>query len=251
MLRLLAVTAPAVVAVLTASGAAAAAVTLPLHSSHRNVLATQFVSGDCAKDGQIPPAGSERWVFVLPHNDADFVNLTLSYKNLAGTTITVKIPNGADPYPDGITSNGTSKAWVILPSGWTLLDGSATVSGPTKAAYFNLTHTCVGPTATATPSRSPSKSPSSSPSCSPSASNSPSGSTSVSPSPSRSASGGASTAGSPSGSTSTTLTSNSGSLPLTGFAISGFVAVGLAAIGLGAGLLWLRRRRDTTAFTVD
>ena len=255
LLRLLAVTAPAVVAALTAGVAAAATVTLPLHSSQHNVLATQFVSGDCAKDGQIPPAGSDRWVFVLPHNDADFVSLTLSYKNLAGTTVTVTIPNGADPYPDGITTNGTSKAFVVLPSGWTLLDGSATVSGATKATYFNLTHTCVGPSAspTPTPTKSPSKSPS--PSCSPSASkspsHSPSGSASTSPSPSRSTSGGASTAGTPSGGISTTPASNNGSLPLTGTAIGSFVAVGVAAIGLGVTLLRLRRRRETPTFTAE
>ncbi len=241
MLRVLAVTAPAVIGVLTAAGTAAATVTLQLHSSHQGVLATQFVSPDCAKDGDVPPPGTDKWVFVLPKNDAEFVSLSVSFKTLGGTTTTIAIPDGADAYPDGITSNGTSRAWVITPSGWTLLDGSAVLSGPTKAEFFNLTHTCIGASTTPTPS-APS-SPSGSPSTSASASTSPSTSASVS--------GGASEAGSPSPSTSTALASNNGSLPLTGAAIGGLVLTGLTAVGLGAAVLWLRRRRDTPEFTAE
>src|SRR5262249_25506472 len=136
---------------------------------------------------------SDRWVFVLPRNDAKFVSLTLSFKTLDGTQTTVKIPDASDPYPDAITTNGTSKAWVTLPSGWTLLDGSAEISGPTSATFFNLTHTCLG----AVSSPSPSASPSSSSSAAPSPSESPSASTSVSAS--GSSSGGPSGSG-PSGS---------------------------------------------------
>jgi LPXTG-motif cell wall-anchored protein len=250
MLRLLTVAAPAAVAVLAAgSTAAAATVTLPLHSAHRGVLATEFASNDCAKDGSVPAAGVDRWVFVLPHNDADFVSLTLSFKTLAGTTKNVTIPDGSDPYPDAITTNGTSKAWVDLPSGWTLLDGSAVVSGPTKAEDFNLTHTCIG--APSSPSPSPSKTTSSpSPSVSVSVSTSVSTSESTSPSTSPSVSGGASGAASPSTS-GTALTPAGDKLPLTGTAVSGLVLTGLAAIALGASLLWLRRRRDTPTFTAE
>src|SRR6185312_392593 len=104
-----------------------------------------------------------------------------------GSQVTISIPNPADPYPDGIRTNGASKAWVVVPSGWTLLDGSATVDNDkTKADDFNLTHTCVG--SGGSPSPSPSPSPTRSPSASPSPSGAPSASPSASPSPSRSAS---------------------------------------------------------------
>jgi hypothetical protein len=51
-------------------------------------------------------------VFVLPKNDADFLSLALQYRTSAGTTTTVAIPKVGGPYPDGITANGASKAWI-------------------------------------------------------------------------------------------------------------------------------------------
>ena len=243
--RLLLLAAPAAAALLISAGPVAATVVLPLHNSHEGANADDFESSGCAKDGQVPPAGTTRWVFVLQHNDADFVSLTLSFKTLAGTTTTITIPNAGDAYPDGITTNGTSKAWVITPSGWTLLTGSSVVSGPTTATYFNLTHTCVGVSTTPSPSPSTSTSPSSSPSVSHSGSpsESPSKSPSGSPSgsPSTSVSGGGSTEGTPS---STPGGGSPGGLPVTGTAIGGLVLAGVGAIGSGAALLWLRRRRD-------
>jgi LPXTG-motif cell wall-anchored protein len=251
--RILLVTASAAMAVLIAGGTASATVTLPLHSSHKGVVASQFASGDCAKDGEVPPAGSDRWVFVLPRNDAHFVSLTLTFKTPDGTTVTVKIPDASDPYPDAITTNGTSKAWVILPSGWTLLDGSAEVSGPTSATFFNLTHTCLG----AVSSPSPSTSPSPSSSASPSPSESPSASTSVSasgsssgnPSGSGSAPGGGGASES-SGSPAPGFSPASG-LAKTGTAMGALVLTGVVAALMGAALVWFRRRRDAVEFTSE
>jgi LPXTG-motif cell wall-anchored protein len=223
---------------LLAGGTATAAVTLPLHSSQRGATAPQFASADCVKDGEVPPAGTDRWVFVLPHHDADFVSLTLTFKTDTGTTTTVKIPDSSDPYPDGITSNGTSKAWAIVPSGWTLLDGSATVSGATKATYFNLTHTCPGP------SPSPSASTSSSSTSSPPASRSNTSSADTSASAAGSEEGAAS-------SSSAASTPSTGALPTTGTAIAAMVLTGGSAVGSGAALLWWRRRRDRVVFTAE
>lgn len=233
--------------VLLVAGTASAATVVPLHDAHRNTTAAGFSTHSCAQiPGGAAPAGSDGWVFVLPKNDADFVGLTLQYRTSAGTTTTVTIPNAVDPYPDGITANGASKAWIVLPAGWTLLDGSAVVSTDTKAAFFNLTHTCPG-----TPSES--GSPSKSPSTSPSKSHSPSKSPSESASPSDSASPTASHTTSPKPTSSPTtpgsVGGSSGNLPRTGAPVLAMFVVGAGAVTGGSALLLLslRRRRARVA----
>jgi hypothetical protein len=242
---LLGVTIPAAAAVLLLGGTAAAAVTLPLHAAHRNTTAAGFGTHSC---DQIPAGlqggSSDGFVFVLPGNDASFVSLSLSFRNTGGSTVPITIPNPADAYPDGITTNGTSKAWVVVPAGWTLLDGSAVVdNNETKADDFNLTHTCVGTPSSPSPSKSPSTSPSTS--ASPSASASPS--TSVSGTPESSTL--PSVTATPSPATSTP--GGGGSLPVTGVALSGTLLTGVALVAGGAALLAVRRRRLTPAFVAD
>ncbi len=236
--RVLTVAGAAGAAVLLLAGTAAAGPTLSLNPGHRNTTAAEFGDHSC---DQIPTnlslVGQEGWVFVLPHNDATFVKLTLQFKTTDGTIVTVTIPDASDPYPDGITTtNGTSKAWVVLPAGWILLDGSAELSGPTEAQFFNLTHTCIGPSGSPSPSPSVSSSESKSPSSSPS------------PSTSESTGGGGGGGGgtpspSPSATTSDPVPVPTGGLPLTGTAIGGIVLTGAAAVGTGGALLAMRRRR--------
>jgi hypothetical protein len=227
---------------LLVAGTASAAVVVPLHDAHRNTTAAGFQNHSCAQiPGGEAVAGKDGWVFVLPKNDADFVSLTLQFRNTAGATTTVTVPNPNDPYPDGITTNGTSKAWVLLPAGWTLLDGSATVSGETQAEFFNLTHTCPGtPSTSPSPSGSPSESPSSSGSPSPSGSSSSGGSASPSGSSSPS------TESTPSATPSTGSTGgSSGPLPRTGTPIGSIVLAGGTMFTAGGALLllslWRRR----------
>jgi hypothetical protein len=233
---------------LLAATPASASSTLPLHSAHRGTTAAAFGNHSC---DQIPVANqgpnSDGFVFVLPGNDAHFLTLTLTFRTIGGSQITVSIPNPSDPYPDGITTNGASKAWVVVPSGWTLLDGSATVDNETtKAKFFNLTHTCVGSGGSPSPSPSPSKSPSSSPSPSHSPSASPTSSPSQSGSPSPSGSGQVegSSAASASPSAPGGAGSGSGSLPVTGVALTGMTIAGAALIAGGATVLLMVRRRN-------
>jgi hypothetical protein len=210
---------------------------LPLHESHRNSTAAGFPTKSCAQiPGEAPVTGRDGFVFVLPGNDADFVELTLQFKTTAGATVTVKIPDPNDSNPDGITTNGTSKAWVLVPLGWTLLDGSAVVSGETRTDDFNLTHTCPG-----TPGTPPSSSSSSAP-------------PSQSASPSVSPSGSVSPEGTPTTSGTTPPPSQPGSgggLPLTGVAVQGVALGGAALIVAGALLLLLRRGRSRVEFTSE
>jgi LPXTG-motif cell wall-anchored protein len=239
--------AAAAAAVVLTPGAAAASVIVPLHDAHEGASAADFASGGCAKENKAPPAGTVRWVFVLPHNDADFVGLALTFRTAGGTVKAVSIPDATDPYPDAITANGASKAWVVLPGGWTLQGGSATVTGATKARFFNLTHTCLGPAPTSTPSPSATPSPDTSPS--------------TSPTPEATRTGGSGPGGTPSASTSPSIdvsapaspsalpaikpaSETGGRLPVTGTAIGGMLLVGLAATALGALLVWRSRRRE-------
>ncbi|MGI5238530.1 LPXTG cell wall anchor domain-containing protein [Dactylosporangium sp. CA-139066] len=244
-----AATAAAATAVLLFGGTAAASATLPLHSAHRNTTAAGFSSHSC---DQIPSAlrggSSDGFVFVLPGNDAKFVSLALSFRDTGGTTVAIAVPDSTDAYPDGITTNGTSKAWVVVPAGWTLLNGTAVVDNTaTKAKDFNLTHTCVGTPASTSPSASVS------PSTSPSASVSVSPGSSLSPSPSHSGTVEGSTAPPTDGPSTTPAVppTNGGGLPVTGVAVTGMVASGAVLVAAGAALLTIRRRRLRPAFVAD
>src|SRR5689334_17326063 len=240
-------------AALLAAAPAAASTTLPLHAAHRGTTAAGFGSHSC---DQIPAAdqgpNSDGFVFVLPGHDAHFLTLTLTFRTAGGNQITVSIPNPSDSYPDGITNNGTSKAWVVVPSGWTLLDGSATVDNDkTKADDFNLTHTCVGSGGSPSPSPSPSASPSGSPSASRSPSASPAGSPSpsgtVSPSGSGTVEGSTAASESPSAPGSAgNGNGGGGGLPVTGVALAGITVTGALMVAGGAALLIMVRRRNQT-----
>ncbi|WP_405095050.1 LPXTG cell wall anchor domain-containing protein [Micromonospora sp. NBC_01412] len=195
------------------------------------------------------PAGDDGWHFVLPGKEyGDFESLTLTF-NDGTAAVTVTIPDGSDAYPDFFYSTGGRNprqihAYLFTPAGWTLVGGSATVSG--TGTKFNVSHTCAGeaPTKSPSPSPSPSTSESPQPSESPSASESPSGSPSASESPVPSGSA------SPSESATVPASPSGGEdLPLTGVAVTGMALTGVALVGGGAALMVLRRRRDRITFT--
>jgi hypothetical protein len=110
--------------------------TVNLNSGQKNKIATDFEKS-CAQVPGGAVAGKDGWVFVLPDNKNEFVSLHLTFFN--GTNnVTVDIPGSS--YPNGIVTNGADKAYVILPAGWKLVDGTAVVTG---GDFFNVTHTCV------------------------------------------------------------------------------------------------------------
>ncbi|MGK5521543.1 hypothetical protein ACSNN9_19625 [Micromonospora sp. URMC 107] len=157
------------------------------------------------------------FVFNLPDVERDFVSVTATFDIPDDGTATITIPDADD---SAIVRQGTSKAWVIVPEGWTLVSATAVVTGePEPGLQFTLTHACAAsPSPTASPTGSPTASPTASPTGSPTAS--------PTASPTRS------------------------ELPITGVSGTGsllpITALGLVAVALGAFFLVTHRRRNTT-----
>jgi hypothetical protein len=199
--------------------------------------AVGFSTHQCdPNQGGGPIPGMDVWVFVLPgnHSDSgDFLSVTAYFLGHGSITIT----RAANPgnFSD-ISSKATSKAWIIVPAGWTLTGATAVISG--TADFFNLTHTCpapASPSSTPTGPRGGSPTPVMSQSASASASASMSGSPSASASEMVPASVGASVV--PSGAAQTGGGGSQG-----GGLLYGVLALVLAGVG-GAGALLTRRWR--------
>ncbi|MEW2375721.1 hypothetical protein AB0883_06395 [Micromonospora sp. NPDC047812] len=161
------------------------------------------------------------WVFNLPDADRDFVSVTATFSIPNNGTTTVTIPDAED---SAIVRQGTSKAWVILPEGWTLVSATAVVTGePEPGLQFVLTGACAAsPSPTGSPTATPTTTPTASPTASPT--RTPTGSPTASPTKSE--------------------------LPITGVSGTGTLlpvtALGLVAVALGAFFLVAHRRRNTT-----
>lgn len=219
-----------VLAVLFAS-TATAATTIPINPGNVPTTAEGFKNHSC---DQIPGGASatqDGWVFVLPGNSGTFVSVTATFKDAGGTTHTVSATV--------LTVNGTSKAWVQTPKGWTLIAASASITGSAPKDQFNLTHACPA-TGGTTPSPSTSTSPSGSASPSTSTSGTPGPSGSVSPS----------TSGTPGGTTPPVPTTSNpgGELPTTGAALTWVLIAGVALAAAGGALLLIRRRRASAEY---
>jgi hypothetical protein len=225
------------VAVLAFAGPAMANSTIPLHEAHKGSTAADFPTHEC--EGQLPETpGKDGWHFVLPASgdpDAEFVSLTLTYTDTVGGTQTVQVPPGG--VIDGM------HAYVYTLPGWTLEDGTATITsaageGPDD---FVLSHTCPASSVTPTPSQSGSMAPSEGPSDMPSEtpSQGPSGSVAPSEGPSDTPTGSVAPSSSP--------TPPGGQLPVTGLAIGGIVLTGLGLVGAGAAMRALRRKDPAAA----
>lgn len=225
-----------------ASPAYAADVTIPLQGSLPRTVASA-TNGCDAYSGGPAVAGFDTWVFNLPGSSSEgssdpsehFVTVTATWSTGGSpASVTLTIPTAPN---SGIVHNGTSKAFIKLPAGYTLTAASAVVTAGSKD-FFTLTHICKATTST-------SPSPSTSPNGTPSPETSPSTGTSQSPgtSPSTGTSQSTGTETSPAASPSTSPT---GGLPVTGTAVTGIVVTGVVLLGLGAGLLLLQRRRALT-----
>jgi LPXTG-motif cell wall-anchored protein len=204
----LAATIGAAVFVDVGPAAADGTTTAHLNAGQRSSTASDF-DDSCdnipAKDVQ---PGTDGWVFVLPDESATLVSLHLTFND--GTKdVTIDIPGTS--YPNGFARQGADKAWVVLPAGWTLVDGTAQVENASKD-FFNVTHVCQNSESSPTPS-SPS---------------------SGSPTPGGGTNGGNGGSG-------------GGSLPITGAPAATLAGVGLVLVGAGIALLIARRRRDGDA----
>lgn len=206
-----------------------------------NVQAGEFQNQEC-DDPRFAGLGDDQdgWHFVLPGNkdeSGDFVSLTLVFTD-GVQTVQVEIPDAEDAYPDAFYSTGgknsqVKHAYLFTPAGWTLVTGTATITG--EAEKFNLSHTCPGePTTPTTPPATPTTPPAT-------VTPTPGGSVDPSsPAPSDPAS--PSTSVTPGG-------GGGGDLPLTGAAATTIALLGVGLIGGGATLVALRRRRDNVTFT--
>jgi hypothetical protein len=185
--------------------------TTPISINPGNLPATaEGTQQGCNRDlGGGPYEDQDVWIFNLPDVERDFVSVTATFDIPDDGTTTVTIPTADD---SAIVRIGTSKAWVILPEGYTLISATAVVTGePEPGLQFVLTDTCAAsPSPTASPTNSPTASPTSSPTASPTKSELP-------------------------------ITGDSGPgslLPIT--------VLGLVTIGLGAFFVVAHRRRDAT-----
>lgn len=198
-----------------------------LKTAHTNVKAGGFEVQEC-NDERFDnlPADHDGWHFVLPSKEAgNFEELTLTFSDNGGESVIVKVPDAGDPYPDDFYKAGdqVKHAYVFTPAGWTLVSGSATISGTAKE--FELSHTCAG----TTPSNPPSNPPNS-----------------ESPAPSETPTSPGETPTSPGDKGDK---DDNGGLPVTGAAATTLALLGVALVGGGATMVALRRRRDNVTFT--
>ncbi|GAB3139968.1 hypothetical protein GCM10027290_10050 [Micromonospora sonneratiae] len=214
------VTAAGIAGALAASSSPAFAnSTTPLHQTNVTAGDAEQKCGDERFAGR--PKDHDGWHFVLPGGNAsgDFVELNLDFVTGSGQTVSVKIPDATDAYPDAFYKAGgrTIHAYLFTPAGWTLKDGSAEITGTAK--FFNLSHACEGtPGTPATGTPTPGTPTPGTPSPGPTDSGTPGPSTSV--------------------------PGEGGGLPITGAPVAGIAAVGAGLVGVGALLLVLRRRRE-------
>lgn len=142
---------------LLAATPAHALTTIPINPGNVPTTAADFGTHECSQTGSSPDL--DGWVFVLPGNKGTFVSVTATFATPGGTVqLTIPTDGGA------IGGNGSRKAWITTPAGWTLTGATAVIDGQSNG-FFVLTHTCpaVGTPSPSPSSSSPSEPPSSSP----------------------------------------------------------------------------------------
>ncbi|WP_162907947.1 LPXTG cell wall anchor domain-containing protein [Allorhizocola rhizosphaerae] len=191
--------------------AAWADTTININPGSLNKTALQFSQICDPNQGGGPYPGKDVWVFNLP-NDSNkagvFVSVTATWTTPDGP-VTRTIPTDGGAIVGG--DKGTSKAYIVLPAGWTITAATAVITG--VADKFVVTHTCADKP-TGNPSNTPTPSPNP-----------------ASPDPS-------SSAGTPPGGG-----GPGGSLPLTGSTTTVLLTLGAIAIAAGVALRYLYRRR--------
>jgi hypothetical protein len=143
--------------VLAGAAPAWADTTISINPGNVPTTASGFETHSC---DQVPGGSSpttDGWVFVLPGNKGTFTSLTLTFLNTSGGTVVINVPADSGTI---LNVNGTSKAVVTTPAGWTLIAATATISGSSNG-FFVLTHTC--PATGTSPPPPPSSPPPSSP----------------------------------------------------------------------------------------
>ena len=101
--------------------------------------AADFEQG-CDEFGGSAGENMDGWVFVLPSQgdpDAHFNSVTATFEDDEGNSVTREATITGGP--------GTSKATIVTPAGWTLIDATASINTVEGGAdSFNLTHACAG-----------------------------------------------------------------------------------------------------------
>ncbi|MCP2327170.1 hypothetical protein HDA40_005677 [Hamadaea flava] len=232
------------------SQAAFAAATIEINAG--NVPTTAQAATHGCDFGGGPFANQDVWIFVLPEPNlqGDFTSLTVTFTDAGNVQHVLSIPADGGAIVD---DNGTSKAYLATPAGWTLVNGSADITGTDpQNAKFNLTHACpatgspsAGPSASTSPSTPPTASPSpfgggESPSASTAASASTTPAESESPTPGESTS--ASTSGTPVPSGSVNTGGGGSAMSMSSVFLGGGALLGAVA-GIGF-LVLARQRRD-------
>lgn len=212
------------IALASAGPAWAGTSNLYLRPGQQGLQATSFENKCDEVPAQFKKPGFDTWVFVLPDEAATLDSLHLTFTNTAGGTVIIDIPGTS--YPSGFTRNGTDKAFVELPAGWTLVAGDGVGQDLSKGDRepFNVTHVCLGGGSGRLSNQA----------------------SSTSPTPTSGA-GAASDGGSADGASGSGGGSG-GSLPITGTAVGGLVVLGLGLVAAGVTLLMLRRRREAVKF---
>ncbi|MEU8069379.1 hypothetical protein AB0B20_06460 [Micromonospora sp. NPDC049151] len=125
---------------LVAASPAVADSTIAINPGNVPTTAANFTQNCDPNLGGGPYANEDVWVFNLPGNpqtSGTFQSITATFSTPSGN-VTRTIPT--DPNSAIVNNLGTSKAWIRLPAGWTLLGATAVISG--TANFFVLTHTC-------------------------------------------------------------------------------------------------------------
>jgi LPXTG-motif cell wall-anchored protein len=118
---------------------------VPLKTGHLGQLAGEFEEACDANQGGGPTQGFDVWVFNA--RGGEFVEVRATFDGGAGPNVDVVIPDAdQNPYDNGIATNGSDKAWVEVPAGWTIVSAEADIDWGDQQpkADFVVTHTCPG-----------------------------------------------------------------------------------------------------------
>ncbi|BCL15541.1 LPXTG cell wall anchor domain-containing protein [Micromonospora sagamiensis] len=238
--RALAVGAIAAGLLLSTGAPAAAQTTIDINPGNVPSNASDFPQ-DCNPSlGGGPYSGEDVWVFNLPGNPETsgvFESVTATFDTPEGP-LTVTIPDDGGAI---VNNMGTSKAWIRVPAGSTLVEATAVISG--MADFFVVSHTCAAaqPTPTPTPTVTPTQPPTPTPTATPTQPPTPT------PTPTPTATPTQPPTPTPTATSSVQPTPTKTHLPVTGVSSSStlvpLVTLGVGAILMGATLLGLRRRR--------
>ncbi|SCL18426.1 LPXTG cell wall anchor domain-containing protein [Micromonospora inyonensis] len=234
--RALAVGAIAAGLLLSTGAPAAAQTTIDINPGNVPSNATDFPQNCDPNLGGGPYPGEDVWVFNLPgdpETSGVFESVTATFDTPDGP-LTVTIPDDGGAI---VNNMGTSKAWIRVPAGATLVEATAVISG--MADFFVLSSTCAAlqptPTPTATPTQPPTPTPT------------PTATPTQPPTPTPTATPTQPPTPTPTATSSVQPTPTKTHLPVTGVSSSStlvpLVTLGVGAILMGATLLGLRRRR--------